>query len=55
MAIGVNGDCYDRYLIRVAEMRQSILIINYCLLNITAGPVTSGDKKLNFPSRASLK
>lgn len=36
-------------------MRQSIVIINYCLSKITTGPVLSNDKKLNFVSRASMK
>lgn len=53
--IGKNGDCFDRYLIRVQEMRQSIFIINYCLSNIVGGSVLSNDKKLNFTSRASMK
>jgi NADH dehydrogenase (ubiquinone) Fe-S protein 2 len=53
--VGRNGDCYDRYLIRVQEMRQSLIIINYCLANIVKGPTLANDKKLNFASRASMK
>lgn len=53
--VGKNGDCYDRYLIRVQEMRQSIVIIMYCINNLVSGPVLTEDKKLNFTSRASLK
>jgi NADH:ubiquinone oxidoreductase subunit D len=53
--LGKNGDCYDRYLIRVQEMRQSILIINYCLEFICSGPVLLEDKKLNPPARSTMK
>lgn len=53
--VGRNGDCYDRYLIRVQEMRQSLVIINYCLNKISKGSVLTEDKKLNFTSRASMK
>jgi len=53
--VGKNGDCYDRYLIRVQEMRQSLAIINFCLSNITQGPILTADKKLNFTSRATMK
>lgn len=53
--IGRNGDCYDRYLIRVQEMRASIEIINFCVNNIVVGSVLSDDKKLNFTSRSAMK
>jgi len=53
--VGLNGDCFDRYLIRVQEMRQSVIIINYCLEHICRGPVLVEDKKLNSISRAALK
>ena len=53
--VGTNGDCYDRYLIRIEEMRQSLTIINQCLNNITDGPVKSIDSKITPPSRFELK
>lgn len=53
--VGLNGDCYDRFQIRVQEMRQSINIINQCLLRISSGPVLSSDKKLNFVNRSNMK
>ena len=53
--MGKNGDCYDRYLIRIQEMRQSIFIIQHCLNNIVKGPVLALDKKLNFVTRSNLK
>lgn len=52
---GVNGDCYDRYIIRVAEMRQSLLLIKQCLDNLPAGSVKVSDKKMNPPTRSSIK
>lgn len=53
--IGINGDCYDRYLIRIEEMRQSLRIINQCLNNMPAGPVKVDDNKIIPPSRAEMK
>ena len=43
--VGTNGDCYDRYLIRIEEMRQSLRIIMQVLNNIPTGPVRTDDKK----------
>lgn len=51
----VNGDCYDRYLIRVGEMRQSLSIIMQCLNAIPTGPVKIDDKKITPPSRNDVK
>jgi NADH:ubiquinone oxidoreductase subunit D len=44
--IGTNGDCFDRYLVRIEEMRQSINIILQCINNIPNGPVKSENQKL---------
>ena len=55
--IGLNGDCYDRYLIRVEEMRQSNLIIQQCVtwLKNNPGPVIIDDNKLTPPKRKIMK
>lgn len=53
--IGINGDCYDRYLIRIMEMRQSIKIINQCLNNIPNGLIKVDDYKICPPQRSELK
>jgi NADH-quinone oxidoreductase subunit D len=55
--IGVNGDCYDRYLVRIEEMRQSARIIKQCVqwLRANPGPVMLEDHKLTPPSRADMK
>jgi NADH dehydrogenase (ubiquinone) Fe-S protein 2 len=53
--VGSNGDCYDRYLIRVEEMRQSLRILEQAIKNIQEGPIKSDDYKLNSPSRAEMK
>lgn len=53
--IGKNGDCYDRYLVRVEEMHQSIKIIKQCINLMPKGPVKTGDRKLSPPPRAEMK
>ena len=55
--IGTNGDCYDRYLIRVEEFRQSARIIKQCIkwLRENPGPVMLGDHKVAPPKRADMK
>jgi NADH-quinone oxidoreductase subunit D len=55
--VGVNGDCYDRYLVRVEEMRQSNRIIRQCVdwLRKNPGPVTIEDHKLVPPPREEMK
>ncbi|ESK85634.1 nadh-ubiquinone oxidoreductase 49 kda [Moniliophthora roreri MCA 2997] len=53
--VGQNGDCYDRYLCRVQEMRESLRIISQCLNKITPGAIKVDDHKLVPPPRASMK
>ncbi len=55
--VGTNGDCYDRYLVRVAEMRQSNLIIKQCVkwLKANPGPVMVQNFKVAPPSREEMK
>ena len=55
--VGVNGDCYDRYLIRIEEMRQSNHIIRQCVdwLRKHPGPVITTDHKVAPPSRVAMK
>ena len=53
--VGKNGDCYDRYLCRVEEMRQSCHIIKQVLETIPEGPVISEDRKVVAPARADMK
>ncbi len=55
--VGVTGDCYDRYLVRVEEMRQSNRIIKQCIdwLRVNPGPVITDNHKVASPSRASMK
>jgi len=52
---GKNGDCFDRYLIRVAEMRESISIISQCLRDFPEGPIKTDDKKHLFPHEKKQK
>ena len=52
---GTNGDCYDRYLIRIFEMKESLKIIEQCLNQIPSGIVKSSDTKLTPPSRKDIK
>jgi NADH-quinone oxidoreductase subunit D len=55
--VGVTGDCYDRYLVRVEEMRQSNRIIKQCIdwLRVNPGPVITNNYKFASPPRASMK
>ncbi|GMV64102.1 MAG: NADH-quinone oxidoreductase subunit D [Parvibaculum sp.] len=53
--VGKNGDCYDRYLIRMEEMRQSLRIMKQCIEMMPGGPVRSDDGKIVPPTRAEMK
>ncbi|KAH0550028.1 NADH-ubiquinone oxidoreductase 49 kDa subunit [Cotesia glomerata] len=53
--IGISGDCYDRYLCRVEEMRQSLRIIEQCLNQMPAGEIKVDDNKIVPPSRSEMK
>jgi NADH-quinone oxidoreductase subunit D len=52
--VGFNGDVYDRYLVRVEEMRQSVRIIEQCLEGMPAGPWIADDRKVVLPPRHEL-
>jgi NADH-quinone oxidoreductase subunit D len=52
--VGSNGDVYDRYLVRIEEMRQSIRILNQALKDVPSGPVMTSDRKVAPPPRAEL-
>ncbi len=53
--VGRNGDCYDRYLVRMGEMRESVKIIEQCLAHMRPGPVKVQDRKFTPPTRAEMK
>lgn len=55
--VGREGDCYDRYLVRVEEMRQSNRIIRQCVdwLKQNPGPIKSDDYRVSTPPRAKMK
>jgi NADH-quinone oxidoreductase subunit D len=50
-----NGDCYDRYLIRLIEIRESVKIIKQCLAKMKPGPVKVEDRKFSPPTRNEMK
>ncbi len=53
--VGLNGDCFDRYLMRMEEMRQSLHIMTQCLDKMPEGPILSEDPKVAPPRRADMK
>ena len=53
--VGTRGDCYDRYLIRIEEMRQSLKIIMQCLNEMPSGVIKIDDRKITPPARSQMK
>jgi NADH-quinone oxidoreductase subunit D len=53
--VGRNGDCYDRYLVRVAEVRESLKIMRQCIEQMPGGPWRVADQKVTPPKRAEMK
>jgi NADH-quinone oxidoreductase subunit D len=53
--VGRHGDCFDRYMVRMAEMRESLKIMAQCLDQMPAGPIKLQDRKITPPRRAELK
>ena len=53
--VGKNGDCYDRYLLRIIEMRESLVIIEQCLNSIPEGIIKLNDSKITPPNRRDMK
>ena len=53
--IGKNGDCFDRYLIRIEELKQSTKIIDYCINNIQTGRTILNNFKIILPKRINMK
>ena len=53
--VGNKGDCYDRFMVRVEECRQSARIMKQCLAEMPEGPVATDDTKVKPPSRAEMK
>lgn len=53
--VGTRGDCYDRMMVRVEEVRQSARIMKQCLAQMPEGPVHSSDRKVMPPKRAEMK
>ena len=53
--VGKNGDCYDRYVMRMEEMRQSTKIMKQCIEKMPSGPFVSDDNKIVPPRRSEMK
>ena len=53
--VGTRSDCYDRFMVRVEEVRQSARIMRQCLAEMPEGPVASDDRKVSPPKRAEMK
>jgi len=55
VAVGTSGDCYDRFMLRIAEIRESLKIMRQCLEQMPEGPVMSIDNKVAPPRRGDMK
>jgi NADH-quinone oxidoreductase subunit D len=53
--VGITGDCFDRYLIRITEMKQSLKLISQCIDLIPNGLIKTNDNKICPPTKAELK
>jgi NADH-quinone oxidoreductase subunit D len=53
--VGTKGDCYDRYCIRIQEIRESLKIVIQCINEIPVGLIKSDDRKVSTPSRIDMK
>ena len=53
--VGTYGDCYDRYLVRIHEMRQSLRILEQCIEQMPGGSCRVNDRKISPPPRAEMK
>ena len=53
--VGTRGDCYDRFMVRVEEVRQSARIMRQCLRDMPQGPIGSSDRKVFPPTRGEMK
>ena len=53
--VGRNGDCFDRYLVRLAETRESVKIIKQALAKMQPGPIKVQDRKFSPPTRSEMK
>jgi NADH-quinone oxidoreductase subunit D len=53
--VGTKGDCYDRFMVRVEEVRQSARIMKQCLAEMPDGPILTSDRKVAPPKRGEMK
>jgi NADH:ubiquinone oxidoreductase subunit D len=54
VVVGSNGDVYDRYLVRLEEMRQSVRILQQCNKKLPNGPLWVADKRVNIPEKLDV-